>query len=118
MAEATDHSLREFLVAARRSIKGFTWGGTYREACALLTGYAIGSGDDRVDRGFSAWLADRQHVGHEHVFWNLVLEETAPGGETPDPAAYSPEDDAAAVDRLFELLLEYLDAPEAKLADE
>jgi len=100
---------REFLAAARKHIRAFTWYGTYPEACALVMGYDNGLGPGSFVPGFQQWLTSRQGSAPEVVFWVHVLREALPNRPGLDGSNLSKEDHSLAVDKLFELLLEYVD---------
>jgi hypothetical protein len=96
---------------ARRRIKAWTWYGTYPEACALVLGFFEGRGDDLLP-DFQVWLCGRYGGSENVAFWHHALRLAI---ERADVHAnqLSPEENARAVDKLFELLIEWLDESEA-----
>jgi hypothetical protein len=103
-----ERSPREVFTSARRLIKGWTWAGTYLEACALVTGY-FAARDKDMAADFQRWLVGRHGGERKVVFWSHVLRLAFPDVDTPDPTALSSKENATAVDKLFALLLEWLD---------
>lgn len=100
---------KDFFASARKLIKGYTWYGTYQEACALVMGYDEGLGRGTIVGGFQRWISSRTGGQRKVVFWVHVLREAFPELPSPDPSTFSREQHARAVDYLFALLLEYLD---------
>ena len=94
--------------SARQSIKSWTWYGTYPEACALVTGHSAGRDGD-LDRDFTRWLVARYGGKPEVVYWHHVLRLALPNLEPIQAHDLTEEEHAVAVDKLFELLLAYLD---------
>ena len=97
-------SPRDFVAAARRGVKSFTWYGTYPEACALVMGYDEGFGRGRLLDGFQRWIARRHQIGANIVFWLPVLWEAFPDSGIDEALELSPAQHATAVAKLFELL--------------
>ena len=102
MTRSLHKSPHEFVDDAGRHIGMYTWRGTYLEACALVSGYAVGSGDDDLFRGFSHWLADRQGESHKHAFFHLVLRELPESFR--DPRTFTVDQNNDAVEKLHEFL--------------
>jgi hypothetical protein len=69
-------------------------------------GYDDGRGRGTILAGFQEWIVARYGIGAELVFWVPVLGEALPG--IADASDLSPAEHAVAVDKLFELLLQYL----------
>ena len=109
-----DVSPRDLFTSARSMIRGWTWTGSYLEACALVTGYLAGRGKD-LTADFELWLHDRYGGARKLASCGRVLRLALPEIESPDPAVLSASEDAAAVDKLFELLLEWLDDTEQSI---
>ena len=100
---------RDVFVGARKLIKGWTWHGTYPEACALVTGYLEGRGGGRLVAEFQAWLVGKYGGALNVVFWIHVLRLAVPDRESSRGDSLTDGEHAAAVDKLFELLIEWLD---------
>jgi hypothetical protein len=100
---------RKFFTSARRLIRGYTWFGTYPEACALVMGYDEGVGRGTITAGFQSWVAARTGGQLKVAFWVHVLRAAFPAKQEPDPREFSREEHDLAVDVLFAMLLAYLD---------
>jgi hypothetical protein len=88
-------------------ITGWTWYGTYPEACALVMGYLEGRGGGPMIAEFQEWFVARYGGSTEVVFWHGVLQLALPGATRADDV--SPAENAAAVDKLFEVLIDWLE---------
>jgi hypothetical protein len=99
---------REVFVAARKRIKAYTWYGTYPEACALAMGYLEGRGGGRMLAEFQTWLVGKYGGAPNVVFWIHVLRLAVPD-QSSRGDSLTDREHAAAVDKLFELLIEWLD---------
>lgn len=98
---------RAFFASARRSVRGFTPSGSFGEACALVVGYDWALGQWLLDE-FQQWIGARHGGRSEVAFWGLVLREAFPDEATLTVADLTESQQAAAVDKLFELLDEWL----------
>lgn len=73
--------------------------------CAFIDGYGLGTGDPLVD--FHRWLVARGTTRPELGWPWLVLAELHPVDQLPDPLALTDEENAAAIEVLFDLLEAY-----------
>jgi hypothetical protein len=110
-SESHRHAAREFFVSAGRLIRGYTWFGTYPEACALVMGYDEGLGRGTITEGFQPWLVSRTGGERKVAFWVHVLRDTFPEKPDPDPRQLSPDEHDRAAHALFTMLVAYLDEP-------
>jgi hypothetical protein len=107
--DKSDLQPRDVFLGARKLIKSWTWYGTYPEACALVTGYLEGRGSGRMLAEFQSWLVGKYGGALNVVFWIHVLRLALPNRESPRGDSLTKGEHAAAVDKLFELLIEWLD---------
>jgi len=94
----------DFVNAARKMIRGFTWHGTFPEACALVVGYAEGLGTGML-REFQEWIGAR-YGRPELAFWCHILAAEVPNAD-PSGRGMSEEENQLAIDALFQLLDEF-----------
>ncbi|MDX3054954.1 hypothetical protein PV394_07360 [Streptomyces sp. NE06-03E] len=85
--------------------------GTYHSTAMLVLGFDLGRSGDLLD-GFTEWLVVRKGEPSSLVWFALVFQEALPGGSLQNMAHMDPHQDQQAVDRLFELLLQFLELRE------
>lgn len=100
-------TLREFLPQLRRQLGLFVPRATFLATCAFIAGYRWGSSDASLD-GFHDWLLERGN-GRSELGWPwLVLSQLYSNERLPDIATLTEAEDQDAIERLFDLLAEYL----------
>jgi hypothetical protein len=80
---------------------------TYPEVCAFVSGFDLGTGG-QVMHGFRGWLVSRGTPRPELAWPSLVLGEIYPPEALPNLRELTDVENQEAVQRLFELLFEYL----------
>ncbi|MFI5712277.1 hypothetical protein [Kribbella sp. NPDC051620] len=102
-------SIRDFLPTLRRQLGMYVPRASFITTCAFLAGYRWGS-DDEMLANFHPWLVARGR-GRSELGWPwLVLCEIYPQDQLPEPLLFNDEQDAVAVDLLFNLLDDYFAA--------
>lgn len=81
--------------------------GTFPEACALVIGYDCAMGGALLDE-FQQWVGARHDGRSEVAFWIHVLNEAFPSKPAIRVSELTEEQNRTAIDKLFELLDEYL----------
>jgi hypothetical protein len=81
--------------------------------CAFITGFGIGR-DDGIDEAFTDWLANRKADHKNFSFPPMVLAEAGLRQlGTVEPRPLTDAEHLQALDRLSDLLSEFLDAAKA-----
>lgn len=94
------------LIRARPGMYGLN--GTYYPTVTFLIGYDLGSSGALL-RGFTEWLVTRKGEATSLSWAALVLEETFPGAGIRSGHSLAADQQQAAVDGLFTLLLAFLE---------
>jgi hypothetical protein len=80
---------------------------TYTEVCAFVSGFDLGV-DENVLHGFREWLVSRGAERPELAWPSLVLGEIYQPESLPNPRKLTDSENEEAIQRLFDLLFEYL----------
>jgi hypothetical protein len=99
-------SLARFLPQLRQHPGMYVPGRTYVAVSSFVAGYRWGAADESL-RGFQSWLADRVGDRPELGWPTLVLCVLYPASQLPDPRTFSDEQDAEAIETLFDMLEDY-----------
>ncbi|WP_306321773.1 MULTISPECIES: hypothetical protein [unclassified Streptomyces] len=106
---------RKFIEEVRARPGMYGLNGTYHPTAMLLLGHDLARSGGTL-RGFREWLIVRKGEPSSFAWYALVLQEALPGADIEHWRQLSPDQDRHAVDQLFSLVLDFLEARDDSLA--